>query len=238
MATSSMARPTGSSSSPISSRIDEISYSAETPQVLQLAGVQLDRTAHCLMPWMIHDSEMQPSLQAGAVAGMEHNGIEWISVQHLGSYGSRKLRLIHNARAMLLKPWGQYIQQEDRLKELFINDGDFVLHVPPPGMCIPVAGRYFPPGSLQIIVDDDDRQITDEHTTLPSPELVESVPCSGWCKKQHIYVDHGMTEKAVIFFNSSGWPIACRENILNGEDRISVRWWRFNYSRPTEGFYG
>jgi hypothetical protein len=191
---------------------------------------------------MIHNSELHPSLQAGAVAGMEHNGIEWISVQHSGNYGSRQLRLVHNARGVLLTPWG--IQQEDSLKELQINDGDFVLHAAPPGMTIPVAGRYFPPGSLQIIVDDNELQITTQHTTLPTPVQVASVPCSGWCKKQHIYIDHGMTEKAVIFFDKNGWPIACRENlfsianhvaaqnIFTEENRVAVRWWRYDYSRP------
>jgi hypothetical protein len=229
-----MAPPTGFSSSPTSSS-NEIYYSAETPKVHQLGGVNLQSTAHCLVPWMIHDSELHPSLQAGAVAGMEHNGIEWISVQHSGSYGSRQLRLIHNARGILLKPWGRYIQQEDMLKELFVNEGDFVLHAPLPGMRIPVIGQFFPPGALQIIVDENELQITDEHTTLPIPAITGTVPCTGWCKKQHIYIDHGMTEKAVIFFNSSGWPIACRENLFSGSDRVSVRWWRFDYSRPMPG---
>lgn len=232
MLTSLMAPPTGSSSSPISSRTGEISYSAETPQVLQLAGVQLQRTAHCLNPWMFHE-------QGNAVPGLEHNGIEWISVQHWGSYGSRELRLIHNAKGLLLQPWGQYIQEEDKLKELHINDGDFVLNAPPGGMLVPVAGRYFPPGSLQIIVDENALQVVNEHTTLPIPVLVASVPCNGWCKKQHIYIDHGMTEQAVVFFNDNGWPVSCRENILDGEDRMSVRWWRFDYSRPLpETFHG
>ena len=65
-----------------------------------------------------------------------------------------------------------------------------------------------------------------------APELVNALPCSGWCKKQHVYIHHGMTEKAVIFFNASGWPIACRENIFDGINRVCVRWWRFDYSRP------
>jgi hypothetical protein len=227
-----MAPPSGSSSSPISSPTAEIFYSAETRQVLQLGGVNLHPAGHCLMPWMIHDSDLHPSLQAGAVAGMEHNGIEWISVQHLGNYGGRQLRLVHNARGILLTPWGRYIQQEDSLKELQINDGDFVLHAPLPGMTIPVAGRYFPPGSLQIIVDEYELQITNQHTTLPTPVMVDLLPCSGWCKKQHIYIDNGMTEQAVIFFDKNGWPIACRENFFNDADRKAVRWWRYDYSRP------
>lgn len=227
-----MAPPSGSSSSLISSPTAEIFYSAETPQVLQLGGVSLHPAGHCLMPWMIHNSELHPSLQAGAVAGVEHNGIEWISVQHLGDYGSSMWRLIHNARGILLNPWGGFIQQEDILKEVQINDGDLVLHAPPPGMTIPVGGRYFPPGSLQIIVDENVLQITNEHTTLPTPVLVDSVPCSGWCKKQHIYIDNGMTEKAVIFFDRNGWPIACRENVFNDAERKAVRWWRYDYSRP------
>lgn len=175
--------------------------------------------------------------QSNAVPGLEHEGIEWISVQHLGSYGNSQLRLIHNATPMILRPWGEYIQEEDKLKELFVNDGDFVLHAPSEGMVISSSGRYFPPGSLQIVVDQNNLQVANEHTTLPIPELVPTVPCSGWCKKQHIYIDHGMTEKAVVFFNGDGWPIACRENIWYG--RAQVRWWRFDYSRPLpEVFHG
>lgn len=225
-----MEAPTGSSSLPTSSRSDEIFSSTECPRVLQLGSVQLQRKAHCLNPWMFHN-------QSHAVPGLEHEGVEWISVQHLGSYGNRQLRLIHNATSMILRPWGEYIQEEDKLKELFVNDGDFVLHAPSEGMVIFPAGRHFPPGSLQIVVDENNLQIADEHTTLPIPELVPTVPCSGWCKKQHIYIDHGMTEKAVVFFNSDGWPIACRENIWYG--RAQARWWRFDYSRPLpELFHG
>jgi hypothetical protein len=36
----------------------------------------------------------------------------------------------------------------------------------------------------------------------------------------------------VIFFNSNGWPIACRENVLSNDLRTGVCWWRFDYSRP------
>lgn len=229
-----MAPPTGSSSSPTSFNTD-IYFSAETPQVLQLNGVNLQPRLHSLLPWMIHDLEIRPSCHPGVVHGVEHSGITWISVGHFGSYGSRRLRLIHNACGLLLKPWGCYIQQEDRLKELHINDGDFVLHAPPPGLHIPVGGQYFPPGALQIIVDDNELQITNEHTTLPAPHVVSAMPCSGWCKRQHIYINHGMTEKAVIIFNNSGWPIACRENVLIGDNRALQRWWRYDYSRPMPG---
>jgi hypothetical protein len=223
MLTSSMPPPTGSSSSPISSHTEEIFYTAETPQVLQLAGVNLRKLHHVLNPWM--GSGNGPS-----VIGLEHSGIDWISVQHLGSYGSRQLRLIHNAQGLLLQALVR-----PRLVELQVNDGDFVLQATSGGIEIPVNrshSRYFPPGSLQIIVDQDDLQIVNEHTTLPTPRLVDAVPCQGWSKKQHIYVDNGMTEKAVIFFNSSGWPIACRENVLLGTDRFAVDWWHFDYSRP------
>lgn len=225
-----MPPPTGSSSSPISSHTDEIFYSAESPQVLQLAGVNLRKLHHVLNPWMTH------STGRGKERGLEHSGIEWISVLHLGSYGNKQLRLIHNAAGLLLQPLTP--NESDRflittgLIELQINDRDFVLQATSGGIEMPPSGRYFPPGSLQIIVDQKDQQMINEHTTLPTPELVEALPCSGWCKKQHIYVHHGMTERAVIFFNSNGWPIACRENIFNGIERTSVRWWRFDYSRP------
>jgi hypothetical protein len=222
-----MPPPTGSSSSPISSHTEEIFYTAETPQVLQLAGVNLRKLHHVLNPWM------------PGVTGVEHSGIDWISVQHFGSYGSRQLRLIHNAHGLLLQALKGLTPREScrlfndpRLVELQVNDGDFVMHATSGGIEMLTNRCYFPPGSLQIIVDQDDLQIVNEHTTLPTPRLVDAVPCHGWCKKQHIYVNSGMTEKAVIFFNSSGWPIACRENILHGTDRFSVDWWHFDYSRP------
>ena len=223
-----MPPPTGSSSSPISSHTEEIFYTAETPQVLQLAGVNLRKLHHVLNPWML-------SGRGPGVAGLEHSGIDWISVQHLGSYGSRQLRLIHNAHGLLLQVTPLTPRKSDQihpcLVELQVNDGDFVMQATSGGIEM-LNRRYFPPGSLQIIVDQDDLQIVNEHTTLPTPRLVDAVPCHGWCKKQHIYVNNGMTEKAVIFFNSSGWPIACRENILHGTDRFSVDWWHFDYSRP------
>jgi hypothetical protein len=113
-------------------------------------------------------------------------------------------------------------------------DGDFIMYTPPCGISVPPIGVYFPPGSLQIVVDQDERNVISDSTTLPTPMMVESVPYSGWCRKQHIYIDHCMTEKAVVFFNDCGWPIACRENVYSSQERVAVRWWRFDYSRPAQ----
>jgi hypothetical protein len=225
-----MAPPTGSSSLLISSRTATISFSAETPQVLELAGVNLKPSEHCLIPWAHH---WQESLQAaGAVPGIEHAGIEWIYGTPSGNCGSGR-RLIYNARELFLNPWAHYLIDQDKLKELVINESDFTLKAALPGILVPPGGRYFPPGSLQIILDDQDRQILDDGTTLPTAELVPTVNCNGWWKKQHIYVNHGMTERAVVFFNRFGWPIACRENIFDAScNRSQSRWWRFDYSRP------
>lgn len=234
MLTSTMALPTGSSSLPISSPADRISFSAETPQVLELGGVNLKPTEHCLIPWVHHWQEMlQKGLQTiGSVSGIEHAGIEWIYGTPSGNCGNAR-RLVYNARELFLNPWAKYLMAQDKLKELVINEGDFTLRTALPGILIPPGGRYFPPGSLQIILDDQDRQILDDGTTLPRPELVSTVNCNGWWKKQHIYIDHGMTEKAVVFFNRFGWPIACRENMLDAAgNRSQARWWRFDYSRP------
>ena len=228
MLTSTMAPPTGFSSLPISSPSDRISFSAETPQVLELAGVNLKPTEHCLTPWVHHWPGLQGSLQAiDSVPGIEHAGIEWIYGTPSGNCGSAR-RLIYNARELFL-PACRY----PRLKELVINEKDFILKTALPGIQLPPGGRYFPPGSLQIILDDQNRQILDDGTTLPSAELVPTVNCNGWWKKQHIYVDHGMTEKAVVFFNRFAWPIACRENVFDpAGNRSQARWWRFDYSRP------
>lgn len=223
-----MTRPTGCSSSPISSRTEEISFSSEAPQVTQLGGIPLERRMHSIVPWMQGQKKQMP--------GLEHDGIEWISVTHYGHYGSQTLRLIHNARGIRISPFLQnafHVKDAD-LSVIQINNGDVVLFAPLGGILLPKAGRYFPPGSLQIVVDDNDKPVSNAYTTLPTPYAVQTVPCNGWCKKQHIYADFGMTEKAVIFFNGLGWPIACRENVLNGQDRIGTRWWRFDYSRPME----
>jgi hypothetical protein len=194
--------------------------------VVQLAGIDLRRNSHCLTPWMAsHGGQVVP--------GLEHSGVEWISVQHLGSYGNRLLRLVHNARCIHLKPCEGF-DAIAKLRMLQINDGDFILHAMPCGITVPPTGIYFPPGSLQIVVDQDERNVINDSTTLPIPRLVPSVPYNGWCKKQHIYVDYGMTEKAVIFFNDFGWPIACRENEFISQERVAVRWWRFDYSRPAQ----
>jgi hypothetical protein len=168
------------------------------------------------------------------VPGIEISGVDWISVTHLGNYGSRQLRLIHNASGIHIKPWGRWIEKSGEMVMLAVNDGDLMLHFSAGGITVPSHGIYFPPGSLQIIVDEHGKHVIDDTTTLPLPVYVPSVPCSGWCKKQHIYIEHGMTEKAVIFFNGYGWPIACRENVLNEQERTTVRWWRFDYSRPAQ----
>lgn len=220
-----MPPPTGYSSSPISSHTEEIFFTAETPLVHQLAGVILKKQHHVLTPWL-------ESCNHPGVAGLEHSGIDWISVQHLGSYGSRQLRLIHNALGLLLQAETCDPLINYRLAYLQVNHVDFVLQATSGGIEIFPGGRYFPPGSLQIVVDQNDLQVVDQHTTLPTPQLVSDIPCSGWCKRQHIYANSGMTERAVIFFNASGWPIACRENIFAGINRVSVRWWQFDYSRP------
>lgn len=238
-----MAPPTGSNSSPISSSPDTISYSAETPQVLELGRINMRPTAHSLTPWMANNQGNH--LQRGRA----HAGIEWISVKHLGTYGDRQLRLIYNARAVLLEPLrfrvsgigvnsAFDIQQEvaNKLLQLRVNDNDIVLHAPPSVIAFPperLGRRYFPPGALQICVDENDLPVNNQHTTLPNPESAPFMPCSGWCKKQHIYVDYGMTEKTVIFFNRSGWPIACRENVVHDcTEPLACLWWRFDYSRP------
>ena len=216
-----MAPPTGSSSLPTSSARDAIYYSAATPQVLQVGGVDLTPSNHCLIPWMRHAQEGRQA--PSAVTGVEHNGIEWISVSHSANCGNKQLRLIYNARGLWLRPWGSYIRMEDVLESIAINDGELVLNAPPPGIGVPIEGRYFPPGSLQILANGD-TQIVNRHTTLPTASAVLSSPCVGWCQKQHIYTDFGMTEHAIIFFNSLGWPIACKE--------CNFSWWRFDYSRP------
>lgn len=216
-----MAPPTGFSSLPISSPSDRISFSAETPQVLELAGVNLKPTEHCLTPW-VHNV-LESLQEAGAVPG-----IEWIYATPSGNCGSGR-RLIYNARELFLNPW----RHPNWLKELVVNEKDFILKTALPGIQLPPGGRYFPPGSLQIILDDQNRQILNDGTTLPRAELVPTVNCNGWWKKQHIYVDHGMTEKAVVFFNRFAWPIACRENVFDlAGNRSQARWWRFDYSRP------
>jgi hypothetical protein len=233
MLTSSMAPPTGYNSLPTSSSSEKISYSAETPQVTEVAGVDLTRSNHCLIPWMINRSS-SPGKTANTVTGLEHSGLEWISVNHSCVCGSRDLRLIHNASPIWLRPWGNYIRMEDVLESIAINDGDLVLNAAPPGIGIPIEGRYFPPGALQFLVDEHGMQVTGQSTTLPTPVRVQSSPCNGWCRKQHIYVDHGMKEKAVIYFNSHGWPVACRENTFHPGSYCVVdwSWWRFDYSRP------
>lgn len=225
---------TGSSSSRTSSRTEEITYSAETPPVVHLSGVALGRAHHSLRPWLIHPAENRNSMGAAA-AGCRHDGIEWISVSRstFSGNGEAPQRLIHNARPLTVMRPRRFPVEADRMIKLAINDGDFVLEAPFPGIHIPPDGRYFPPGSLQIIVDENERQVIDPFTTLPTPVEVPSVPCSGWCKRQHIYTDFGMVERAVVFFDRNGWPIACRENQFDSHWTLtSTRWWRFDYSRP------
>lgn len=222
-----MAAPTGSVSLQTSSKA-EISISAETPAVTQLAGVALGRKHHLLKPWLTPpplDRNSMGRLRAGK--GVV-NGIQWISVNNSEPSEAGR-RLIHNARSVLLM---RAQREPEALQRITINDKDFTLNAPFPGINIPKEGRHFPPGSLQLIVDEHDRQIVDATTTLPIPERVATTPCSGWCRKQHIYSDFGMVELAVIFFNNAGWPIACRENILNRDQQTGACWWRFDYSRP------
>jgi hypothetical protein len=225
-----MAPPTGSRSLQTSSRVADLTVSADTPPVLQLAGVALGRNQHLLCPWLTPppvDRNSMGRLRAGKGV---LKGIEWISVSNSNpSDAGQDRRLIHNARSVLLM---RAPHEPEILQRITINDGDFILNAPFPGINIPEEGRHFPPGSLQLIVDEHDRQIIDDTTTLPIPERVATTPCSGWCRKQHIYFDMGMNELAVIFFNNNGWPIACRENIHNRDERTGVCWWRFDYSRP------
>jgi hypothetical protein len=220
-----------------SSKVAEITISADTPAVVELAGVALGRNHHLLKPWLTPpplDRNSMGRLRAGKGV---LNGIEWISVSNSNPSEAGR-RLIHNARSVLLM---RAPHEPEALQRITINNGDFTLNTPFPGINIPKEGRHFPPGSLQLIVDEHDRQIIDDTTTLPIPERVATTPCSGWCRKQHIYSDFGMVELAVIFFNSNGWPIACRENIHNRDhgwpiayrdQRTGVCWWRFDYSRP------
>jgi hypothetical protein len=232
MLTCSMTPLTGSSSLRTSSAHEKISFSAQTPQVKEIAGVDLVRTSHSLIPWMIHQPDA--SKAAGTVTGMEHAGIDWISANHWQACGSRALRLAHNATPLWLKPWGNLVKMENLLDSIVINDGDLVINAPRPGISIPIAGRYFPPGSLQILYGQDGLQVTNASTTLPKPERVDTNPCNGWCRKQHIYCNNGMTETAVVYFNSYGWPVACKENVLEPSTGLitNVGWWRFDYSRP------
>ena len=193
--------------------------------------MSLVRSKHCIVPWMVHPSG---GISREAVTGIEHNGIEWISVNHSTICGDISLKLVYNATSLFLRPWGTYIAMEDTLHRLTINEGDLVLMAPSPGIGIPIKGRVFPPGSLQILLDPETgQQVVGPATTLPIAEMVETVPCSGWSRRQHIYVNHGMVELAVVFFDREGSPVACRENLFNDQaDRVSARWWRFDYSRP------
>lgn len=225
-----MAPPTGSRSLQTSSRAAKLSVSADTPPVLQLAGVALDPNHHILKPWLTRSPLDRNSMGRPRVGKGVLNGIEWISVRNSNpSEAGQERRLIYNGSSVLLM---RAPHEPEALQQITINDGDFTLLAPFPGIYIPEEGRHFPPGSLQLIVDEHDRQIIDDTTTLPIPERVATTPCSGWCRKQHIYFDFGMTELAVIFFNSYGWPIACRENVLSNDLRTGVCWWRFDYSRP------
>ncbi len=230
-----MAPPTGSSSSPTSSRTEEISDSVDTPLVVQLGGTALGRAQHALRPWLIHQAPDSHSMGA-AVAGRLHSGIEWISASPsvFSGNGKARQRLILNARPVtVMRPRRMPIDPDRMLCLAVNNSGDFRLHAPFPGIHIPPEGRYFPPGSLQIIVDEDERQVVDQFTTLPEPVRVSSSPCSGWCKRQHIFSNFGLSEQAVVFFDRHGWPIACRENMLDHQfGRSWIRWWRFDYSRP------
>ena len=234
-----MAPPTGSVSLQTSSKRAEITISADTPQVVNLAGVALGRNHHLLKPWLTPpplDRNSMGRLRPGkgVLNGIEW--IEWISVNNSNhSETGQERRLIYNARSVRLM---RAPREPEALQRITINDGDFTLNAPFPGINIPEEGRHFPPGSLQLIVDKHDRQIVDATTTLPIPEPVATTPCSGWCRKQHIYSDFGMVELAVIFFNGAGWPIACRENIHNRDQRIGVCWWRFDYSRPDPAAVG
>jgi hypothetical protein len=213
-----------------SSKAEDLTISADTPPVVQLAGVALGRNQHVLKPWLSLpplDRNSMGRLRAGKGVLA---GIEWISVRNSNpSEARQERRLIYNGSSVLLM---RAPHEPEALQRITINDGDFTLHAPFPGINIPEQGRHFPPGSLQLIVDAHDRQIIDDTTTLPIPERVATTPCSGWCRKQHIYYDFGMAELAVIFFNNNGWPIACRENVLNNDLRTGACWWRFNYSRP------
>jgi hypothetical protein len=225
-----MEPPTGLRLLQTSSKVANLSVSADTPPVLQLAGVALDRNHHLLKPWLTRPPLDRNSMGRPRAGKGVLNGIEWISVRNSNpSEAGQERRLIYNARSVLLL---RAPHEPDTLQRITINDGDFTLHAPFPGINIPEEGRLFPPGSLQLIVDEHDRQIIDETTTLPIPERVGTTPCSGWCRRQHIYFDFGMVELAVIFFDRNGWPIACRENILNNDLRVGVCWWRFDYSRP------
>jgi hypothetical protein len=223
-----MAPPTGSRSLQTSSKVAEITISADTPAVVELAGVALGRNHHLLKPWLTPpplDRNSMGRLRAGKGV---LNGIEWISVSNSNPSEAGR-RLIHNARSVLLM---RAPHEPEALQRITINNGDFTLNTPFPGINIPKEGRHFPPGSLQLIVDEHDRQIIDDTTTLPIPERVATTPCSGWCRKQHIYSGFGMVELAVIYFNGAGWPIACRENVLNNDLPTGACWWRFDYSRP------
>lgn len=199
--------------------------------MVQLAGVALGRNHHLLKPWLTPPPENWHSMAPLRAGRGVLNGVEWISVRPSGPVetGQPLRRLIHNARSVLLM---RAPHEPEILQRITINDDDFHLNAPFPGIHIPEEGRYFPPGSLQLIVDEQDRQIIDLTTTLPIPERVATTPCSGWCRKQHIYSGAGMVELAVIFFNGAGWPIACRENVLNRDLRTGVIWWRYAYSRP------
>jgi hypothetical protein len=211
-----------------SSKVAEITISADTPAVVELAGVALGRNHHLLKPWLTPpplDRNSMGRLRAGKGV---LNGIEWISVSNSNPSEAGR-RLIHNARSVLLM---RAPHEPEALQRITINNGDFTLNTPFPGINIPKEGRHFPPGSLQLIVDEHDRQIIDDTTTLPIPERVATTPCSGWCRKQHIYSGFGMVELAVIYFNGAGWPIACRENVLNNDLPTGACWWRFDYSRP------
>ena len=73
-----MAPPTGSVSLQTSSKRAEITISADTPQVVNLAGVALGRNHHLLKPWLT-----PPPLDRNSMGRLRPGkgvlyGIEWI----------------------------------------------------------------------------------------------------------------------------------------------------------------
>jgi hypothetical protein len=222
-----MASP-GTSLSPILSPKDKAFFTSEAPQALWIntpnpeIKVSLLPSDHVLTPMM--------GTRRPGNAGVASPGVEWISVRHLNICGEESLKLIHNAQGIIIRPRTSIGLRPDHLQGVKVTCtlcDDLYIHAPGHGIEVPQLGRYFPPGALQILLGPNGLPVSNASTTLPAPVQVKDRPCTGWCSKNHIYVNRGLEERAVVFFNSAGWPIAVKENISQ-----RACWWRFDYSRP------
>ena len=177
---------------------------------------------------------------ASVAAGPPEKGLDWIYATPWEMHGEegQSRRQVHNAAAAFVRrPIGKIASRHHLLQFLTVEGDDpgggFILRMPAPGLIVPPEARRFPPGALQIIIDDQGHQVVNEHTTLPEPVPFDGMPCSGWCKRRHLYRPGGIEEKAVIYYDKFGWPIACREtNLAKDGSVISQQWWGYRYTRP------